>query len=169
MRALHSLVNRQKVEGPISSPNQRHKGRAMRKRTSQIEAARSLLAEHPGRISKPRLNVLAFMLKQKGPVSHAEIQRELPDLDQVSIYRNLDWLAEKGILERMVGEDGLRRYARATQTMIDHALPAFSMPQLRVTSCLHGVELNQPQLPEGYSVENCSMILAGTCPSCQSA
>ena len=141
----------------------------MSKHPSRIKEARALLSKHPGRTSKPRLQLLAFMLQQHGPVTHAEIQRELPDLDRVSIYRNLDWLVDKGILGQLVGEDGLRRYASSHEHH-DHSMHPISnavnaaLPVVCMTSTL-----SEPALPEGYQVENCSMILAGTCPSCQTA
>jgi len=134
-----------------------------------VQRAQSLLATMDGRTTQPRLAVLACLLGHDRPLSHADVQRELPKLDRVSAYRSLDWLADHKLLERIVGDDGLRRYAQRDPNH-DHGLhPHFQCTGCGETRCLHAVAVAPPELPSGYEVTQVSMNMVGTCPACSSA
>jgi len=128
------------------------------------ERARGLLADVPGRATRTRIAVLAYLLSCGRASSHAEIQRALPDLDRVSLYRSLDWLDAKQLVERLVGPDGTRRYASRPRD--GHAHPHFNCTACGTVICLHDVTLSRPEVPGDYRVEDIAVTIRGVCPAC---
>jgi Fur family ferric uptake transcriptional regulator len=131
-----------------------------------VKRAQALLTNIPGRTTQPRLAVLTCLLGHDRPLSHADLQRDLPNLDRVSAYRSLDWLVGHELLERLIGDDGLRRYVKRDPNH-DHARhPHFQCHGCGETLCLHMIAVPGIALPKGFSVMQTSMMVVGTCPTC---
>ena len=131
---------------------------------SPLSQAKELLAQSSGRTTQSRLAVLSTLIQQHTALSHADMRKLLPTLDRVSIYRNLDWLTEEGLIDRIMGVDGLRRFAFRHHSAHNH--PHFQCVDCGETSCLPSVDFQAPTLPAGYQFNDVSIIVAGTCADC---
>jgi len=58
----------------------------------------SLLKEHQLRITTNRVAVLEYLAKQKVPVGITNLEKNLPSIDRVTLYRMMDQFEEKGIV-----------------------------------------------------------------------
>lgn len=123
-----------------------------------------MLRETDGRVTQPRREVLAALLQASGPLTHAELQDQLPHLDRVSLYRVLNWLSERSLIDPLAGDDGVRRYILHHDDAAPH--PHFTCDSCGKTFCLHDVEIDASPLPSGFKVARVSMLMTGTCPDC---
>ena len=131
--------------------------------------ARALLVDAPGRVTQPRIAVLAALLDADHPESHADLQRRLPDLDRVSLYRSLDWLCDQHLAFKLTGNDGVRRYGRSEAKHEHQAHPHFQCTRCGVTECLPQAAVPAPHLPRGYRLDGTDVIARGLCPRCRKA
>lgn len=131
-----------------------------------IDRARTLLAGAPGRLTQPRVRVLATLLEAQHPETHADLQKRLPDLDRVSLYRCLDWLCEQDHAFHLTGADGVRRYGFKDPTQDHAAHPHFQCMTCGVTECLPPMQAPLARLPRGYRLTSTDVLARGVCPGC---
>lgn len=96
---------------------------AQKRRASQNEdRAKGILKEKALRVTKPRVAVLAALLGDARPVSHADVTEALlPDgLDRVTIYRTLLALTEAGVLVKTDLGDHVWRFSMMRDTSAAH-------------------------------------------------
>src|SRR5690242_17677823 len=85
-----------------------HKGG---RRQAYIEHCTEVLRQGGGRITKPRLALLESLADAERSLSPNDLverihhQRGMPEIDLVTVYRNLDSLAELGLVHK-VGPEG---------------------------------------------------------------
>lgn len=137
---------------------------------SSSERARRILAAMPGRVTTPRIQVVACLMETTQPLSHGELQVLLPQLNRVSLYRCLDWLEEQGLCIRLNDSTGVRRYAWQEQGQHDHHQHAhFQCQHCGRTECLEAMTIPKVRLPSGYQADGITMLVTGTCHSCHGA
>lgn len=108
-------------------------------------------------------------IAQRGrPLSHAELRRSLPDLDEVTIYRAVAALEGAGLVHRVQGIDGVWRASA-------NAPDAEGCPGNHVhllctgcgaMSCLRDQEMPRVAVPPGFVVEGRHFVVWGRCGAC---
>lgn len=73
------------------------------------EVARRL-ARTGGRYTRTRRRLVDILARAGMPLALPDIVRGRRDLPASSVYRNLAWLAEAGLIRRVASEDGFGRY-----------------------------------------------------------
>lgn len=136
--------------------------------TADQEAqARQLIAEHGGRQTRPRIQVLTALLSSDQARTHAEIKQQLDGIDRVSIYRALDWLTEQELAFRMTDAQGIRRYGSQASDE-DHQHPHFQCTECGSTTCLEKAQSPKVNLPRGYQLTETVVLVKGVCKDCNS-
>ncbi len=71
----------------------------------QQHTAEQRILEAKERITPIRTRVFAYLLAQDSAVTHLQIESDLgaPKIDRVTLYRVLDWLAEKKLCASLGG------------------------------------------------------------------
>lgn len=136
---------------------------------STREQARQLLSGLPGRVTMPRVAVCSSLMESNRPLSHAELQEQLPRINRVSLYRALDWLEAQGLCIHLNGSDGIRRYAwqRDDHGHGGHDHHAhFQCQTCGTTECLEDIQVTNSKLPAGYQATGTTVIVHGQCPNC---
>jgi len=128
------------------------------------EVCRSLIAAAGGRLTKPRISTLHALMEAGGAVSHADVHRRLPELDRVSLYRALDWLADHHLAHRLTDTDGVRRYGASL--VGDHRHPHFQCTSCGLTTCLEEAKAPAIRLPKGYRQAATDVLVKGLCRTC---
>ena len=133
------------------------------------QIAADILRAHGLRRTRGRVRLLRFLLQARTPLSHSEIVAGLgdPPMDRVSVYRNLDALADRGIVHRAYvdGRTYLFETADRCGAMMCH--PHFTCRKCGAVSCLTEVKAMLPEgLPDRYVVERTQVHLRGVCPEC---
>ena len=136
--------------------------------TEHLEsAARQLIAKAGGRLTKPRILTLVALIDAGRAVSHAEMQRRLPRVDRVSLYRALDWLADQQLAHRITDGNGVRRYG-PKMPGDEHHHPHFHCTHCGTTTCLDQAQALAVPLPKGFRQMATDVLVKGLCKTCVS-
>lgn len=134
-------------------------------------AAVELLKSSKLRTTRHRENILGCLLKHGRPLSHSEIQRELPSLDRVTLYRALSSFVNAGIVHKVQGPDGAWRFC--AHNADDDGLgcpgdhPHFLCEACGKMICLVGQRLARLDVPDGYEVDGKQYVVYGKCSGCK--
>lgn len=125
------------------------------------------------RMTPARLAVLNYFINQSQVLSHSDLENALQgQFDRVTIYRTLNTFLEKDIVHKVPGEEHSTRFAlnRHSSESLGKSLDAghahFKCNDCGKLLCLHGVKIQNGELPEGFEMESSNIILSGTCSDC---
>lgn len=122
-----------------------------------------------------RVAVLARLTIAPRPLAAPDLIRCLgDDVDEVTVYRTLNTLAEHKLAHRVRGDDGAWRYAATAAESPDregHSHAHFVCDRCGDVECLEEVpvpdELLRPRsLGRRYDVTHAELVVHGTCPKC---
>ena|SRR5690348_1730371 len=142
---------------------------------SRLAAARQLLRQARLRATAPRLSVLRKLLETARPLSHSDLSKELDSqgFDRVTVFRNLQDLAEAGILSRLdVGDHTWRFELHPTgdSRLAPHS--HFVCDRCKSVSCLSDRDIRvSPRTRRSESMIGrvSAMVLRGRCSHCYSS
>jgi Fur family ferric uptake transcriptional regulator len=121
------------------------------------------------RATKPRLAVLRALSTKHGPLSHADLTAEVgEDIDRATLYRNLNDLAEVGLLRRLdVGDHTWRFEFVGDGHGHAHAHAHFTCTECGDVTCLPAPDLGfAGAVPGAVSQGNVEVHLRGVCDDC---
>ena len=132
------------------------------------QQAETLIREKGARLTRPRSRVLEFLLGREAPLTHHEIQDQLPGepIDAVTLYRVLEWLTENNIVHRIAGADQIWRFGvGAGAGAHDHA--HFQCTRCDAVTCFNDMPLpRRPKMPDGFTSQEVDFLIRGICPHC---
>lgn len=139
--------------------------------TDRQERFINLLKEGGLKKTPGRLKVLEVFFGTKHALTHHEIEEALPkDFDRVTLYRTLNIFDTKGIIHRVVGDDGVSRYAFCSDKCDEHAHHDnhlhFFCHNCKKVFCLDDHLVPKLNLPKKYQVEEVDVLVKGTCEEC---
>jgi Fur family ferric uptake transcriptional regulator/Fur family zinc uptake transcriptional regulator len=117
-----------------------------------------------------RLAVFGRIEALARPISHGELkeERELSEVDDITLYRTLSTLVEAGLLHRVHGIDGVWRYCAQPEGRAgcpgNHA--HFLCTACGSMTCLLAQPIPRVDLPAGAAVHGRHFILHGQCAEC---
>jgi Fur family ferric uptake transcriptional regulator len=124
------------------------------------------------RVTQPRLAVMQVLEKQRGPLSHADLINALDGqgFDRVTLYRNLNDLADAGIVARTeVGDHVWRFELRKAAEAHSGVHPHFTCTDCGSVSCLPGdaVQIVRTgRVPKSVREQTVEVSLRGVCDRC---
>ena len=129
-----------------------------------------LLKDFRLRSTPSRQEILHLFLKKEYALSHGDIEREISSsLDRVTVYRTLKTFLDKGLIHKVLDDEGSLKYAlcndacRATGHHHDHV--HFKCEQCGQTNCLN-IEIPSVKLPKGYKAREINLLIQGICENC---
>lgn len=136
------------------------------------DKVKDTLREHDLRNTSCREDVLAILTQNNAALSHGEIERELDNrFDRVTIYRTLKTFVDKGIIHKVLDEEGLR-YAvckdQCSGPQHHHDHLHFKCTVCGLTNCIENITIPAIQLPPGYRSIETNLLIQGICPLCNS-
>ncbi|MDR1472406.1 MAG: transcriptional repressor [Synergistaceae bacterium] len=122
------------------------------------------------KVTPLRLDILSHLVEARRPLSHADIQSAMSDLDRVTLYRTLESFVGADIAHQVQGLDGVWRFCAHSKG--DGGCPG-NHPHFLCVSCGSMICLtdqNMPRVdvPEGHEVEGKQLVVYGKCPKCAS-
>ncbi len=146
-----------------------HKGTM--KKNSFLNQAEHLIRETGDRATVARVRILAYLLAQHSAVTHHQIELTLErheKIDRVTLYRVLDWLAEKNLVHKVVSDDRVWRFKINEPDTGLHQHGHFKCNRCAKVICLEDVRLDSKlsRLPAGYQGQAVELTIKGLCPSC---
>lgn len=124
------------------------------------------------RVTGPRMSVLSLLVSATRPMSHGELADKLEgsDVDRATVFRNLQDLAEVGILRRKDLGDHVWRYELAgANGHAEGEHPHFVCSECGAVSCLPGasVSVKAPRTaPATVRKGSFEVQLRGVCDGC---
>lgn len=129
-----------------------------------------LLKEFKLRSTPSRKAILNFFLKKNYALAHADIEKGIPSqFDRVTVYRTLKTFLDKGLIHKVLDDEGALKYALCTEacTMTGHHHDHvhFKCNLCGQTSCLE-IDVPQIKLPKGYRAKEINLLIQGVCDKC---
>lgn len=131
---------------------------------------RALLHDAGLRCTASRLEVLRVMRQATSPLSHREAAECAPDLDRVTVFRNLVALVDAGLLRRVDLGDRVWRYEWIGLGAHDEeGHPHFTCERCGATTCLDAAEIQlRHDDPRWDAVLADAVVqLRGVCTACR--
>ncbi|TDB64037.1 Fur family transcriptional regulator [Arundinibacter roseus] len=131
---------------------------------------KNTLKDHSLRNTLCREDILETFLSREVALSHGDLEHSLGEkFDRVTIYRTLKTFLEKGIIHKVLDEEGMR-YAlckeRCTEHNHHHDHVHFKCSECGQTNCLESLHIPSIQLPAGYHAQEMNLLIQGLCAAC---
>lgn len=130
----------------------------------------NLLKHYNLRVTAVRKSVLSlFADKVKRGLSHNFIEKNIGNMDRVTLYRTLKTFEEKGLIHQVIDGTGTAKYALCDsacnhlQHFDNHA--HFYCNSCNETICLDNTKASFTA-PKGFQLTETQIIMKGLCDSC---
>jgi Fur family transcriptional regulator, ferric uptake regulator len=132
---------------------------------------KNILKEYELRNTSCREEILDLFLQRNFALSHADIESTIhEDFDRVTVYRTLKTFLDKGLIHKVLDDEGVTKYAlckeKCSHTEHHHEHVHFKCTTCGLTNCLDSVQIPRISLPAGYSLSETSLLVQGTCQDC---
>lgn len=129
-----------------------------------------LLKDFHLRTTPTRQEILHLFLKKEYALSHGDIEKEIDSsLDRVTVYRTLKTFLDKGLIHKVLDDEGSLKYALCNEacshTGHHHNHVHFKCTKCGQTNCLD-VEIPSVKLPKGYKPQEINLLIQGVCEHC---
>jgi Fur family ferric uptake transcriptional regulator len=130
-----------------------------------------LLRDHRLRRTSGRSAILGLFQRNAQALSHSDIEKRLASaFDRVTVYRTLKAFVDKGVLHKVLDDEGALKYAlckddcSAVHHRHDHV--HFKCNKCGETSCMEGSAIPLVHLPRGYQAVAMNLLIQGICNRC---
>jgi Fur family transcriptional regulator, ferric uptake regulator len=129
-----------------------------------------LLKNFSLRSTPTRQQIVHLFLKKNYALSHGDIEKEITDeLDRVTVYRTLKTFLDKGLIHKVLDDEGSLKYAlcneACTLTGHHHDHVHFKCITCGQTNCLN-IDVPTVKLPKGYKANEVNLLIQGVCERC---
>ena len=129
-----------------------------------------ILRKHHLRNTPGRTAILQ-MFEGNIALSESDIENRIPiPCDRVTIYRSLKTFLEKGIIHKVLDNEGVSKYALCSSNCQEgdhnHEHVHFKCGRCGETVCIENVSLPTLHLPQGFQVNETNILVQGTCDKC---
>jgi Fur family ferric uptake transcriptional regulator len=131
-----------------------------------MSATADLLRTAGVRVTPGRVHVLEALAASAQPMSHADLEAQLPDADRVTLYRVLDSLVACGLALKAVDARGVFRFSASGAQREHGGHVHFRCTDFGGVFCLKAAPPPPPKLPRGFRLAEVDYDVRGTCASC---
>ncbi len=143
----------------------------MNKSSESIEAIKQAIREAGLRATPARIATLVMLREANAPLTHANVAEQLSisGIDKATAFRNLNDMADSGLLRRTELGDHVWRFEAIADGEHDQsAHPHFLCVDCGTVSCLDEVKLTaSSQRESGRVGEVTEILLRGHCNACR--
>ncbi len=136
-----------------------------------MKHVQQLLEQHGLRKTAVRATVLhLFLSRPETALSSQDIERELGEMDRITLYRTLKTFEEKGLIHEAIDGGTKTKYALCPEACNvhehHHEHAHFRCNACGKTTCLEEVHTPPVHAPRGFRVEQAHLVLEGKCDQC---
>lgn len=129
-----------------------------------------LLKNFKLRSTPTRTEILHLFLNKDYALSQGDIEDEISNsLDRVTVYRTLKTFSDKGLIHKVLDDEGILKYALCTEACSSaahrHEHVHFKCTSCGQTNCL-SVQIPSIKLPKGYKPKEVNLLIQGVCQNC---
>lgn len=134
--------------------------------------SKAILKQFDLRNTPSRLEILRIFEGESKALSQSEIEVNIPgSFDRVTVYRTLRTFLKKGILHKVLDDEGTPKYALCGKACEEsghsHDHVHFKCNNCGRTTCLEHVHVPTLTLPKEYKADELNVLVQGLCPTCQ--
>lgn len=132
-----------------------------------------ILKETGLRVTDTRKDILQNFIDTASAISQGDIESAMGSgLDRVTIYRTLRTFTDKGIIHKILDDNGGVKYALCKDACKSdghhhHDHVHFKCSSCQQTTCLETHFIPEIKLPDGYQKEEVNILVQGVCPNCK--
>ncbi len=135
-----------------------------------MTAGTEILQNFKLRSTPSRKAIVQLFLKRNYALAHADIEKGIaPHFDRVTVYRTLKTFLDKGLIHKVLDDEGSLKYALCTEACSaykhHHEHVHFKCTTCEQTICLE-VDVPEIKLPRGYRASEQNLLVQGTCAQC---
>ena len=137
-----------------------------------MNATEDILKETGLRVTETRQVILESFQGKSTAISQSDIEGILGSgMDRVTVYRTLKTFVEKGIIHKILDDNGGVKYALCKDQCQDghhrHDHLHFKCSVCQETQCLEKIFIPDLNLPDGYKKSEVNILVQGVCPNCK--
>jgi Fur family ferric uptake transcriptional regulator len=137
-----------------------------------MKAGGQILKDYQLRTTTSREAILQLFIKNGFALSYSDIEREIAaSFDRVTVYRTLKTFLDKGVIHKVLDDEGSLKYALCSDPCSTHEHHHehvhFKCEKCGQTNCLESVTIPQITLPKGFSAKEMNLLIQGRCNKCQ--
>jgi Fur family ferric uptake transcriptional regulator len=130
----------------------------------------TLLRDFRLRSTLNRQEILHLFLNKNYALSHGDIEKEIDNtLDRVTVYRTLKTFLDKGLIHKVLDDEGSLKYALCKEACSKaehhHDHIHFKCTKCGQTNCLN-IDVPTVKLPKGYRASEVNLLIQGVCERC---
>lgn len=116
-----------------------------------------------------RLMVLREIIRYQHAFTLADMENRMTTLDRSTLFRTLTLFVDHKLLHETDNGRGSKLYCRCECGHSHHHTPHlhFICTACHETFCIKDIDLSVLPKPQGYEVEEVSLIMKGLCPKCR--
>ncbi|TXH28200.1 MAG: transcriptional repressor [Cyclobacteriaceae bacterium] len=131
-----------------------------------------ILKDYQLRTTTSREAILGLFIRNGFALSYSDIEREIAaSFDRVTVYRTLKTFLDKGVIHKVLDDEGSLKYALCSDPCSTHEHHHehvhFKCEKCGQTNCLESVTIPPVALPKGFSVKEMNLLIQGKCNKCQ--
>jgi Fur family ferric uptake transcriptional regulator len=132
---------------------------------------KTILKDYKLRNTTCREEILDVFMQRDFALSHADLESTISEnFDRVTVYRTLKTFLDKGIIHKVLDDEGVTKYAlcreQCSSAEHHHEHVHFKCVQCGLTNCLDSVLIPAIYLPAGYRMLETSLLVQGVCQIC---
>ncbi|MEQ8926553.1 MAG: transcriptional repressor [Fulvivirga sp.] len=132
--------------------------------------ARDVLGSYNLKSTNCRNEVLNLLLNSHQALAQSEIEKQVDySHDRVTVYRTLKTFLDKGLVHKVLDDEGGTKYALCNECAEDHHNHEhvhFKCENCGQTLCLDNIAIPTIELPKGYNISEKNLLIQGTCKNC---
>ncbi|MCX2430289.1 MULTISPECIES: Fur family transcriptional regulator [unclassified Pedobacter] len=141
------------------------------KETQQYE---DLLVKNGLKRTGARLQVLDILSHRDSATSQPYLENVVgKEIDRVTLYRILKTFEEKGIIHRVLDNQGTANYAICSNSCSEHdhhdEHVHFNCSKCLQVYCLDEVKIPSLKIEKGFKIEDMNLVVSGICKACNKA
>ncbi len=131
-----------------------------------------ILRDFDLRKTKSREDILELFIDNDFALSQSDIEANLShNLDRVTVYRTIRTFLEKGLIHKVLSDEGSPKYALCSEECEvaehHHEHVHFKCEKCGQTTCLDDIDVPRVTLPNGYLYQESNLLINGICPECK--
>jgi Fur family ferric uptake transcriptional regulator len=127
----------------------------------------AMLTDHGYRLTGPRRDVVAAVLRRHRPFSAEQLVAELPEIGRATIYRTLEILASVDVLTRLLQPGGHPAYVVGIPGHRHHLVCSECGTTVAFTRCPVDELVTDLVRDTDFSIHGHHLEVFGVCPTCQ--
>ncbi len=132
-----------------------------------MEAA-DILNDHHLKRTSCREGIINVIIAAHGAISENDIKARLDSsYDRTTFYRSFKTLEKNNVIHKVIIDSQNVKYALSHHHDRQESHAHFYCQKCHTVQCLNEINVQNIQLPDGYSGDEAEVIIKGTCPDCQ--